>query len=156
RILGATTLRRIANNEFKTAASENPLTLPELFQAINASVWSELGAKKDIPALRRQLQRVHLDLLIDMAVNPGNGTPEDARALGWDQLRQLKSKMMTARQRNTDAYTRVHLDESLMRIHRALNATQTVGGGGGGGMSLLQLLLGSEKKPAGEPTPAPK
>jgi hypothetical protein len=43
-----------------------------------------------------------------------------------------------------------------MRIHRALNATQTVGGGGGGGMSLLQLLLGGQKTPANGTAPAGK
>jgi hypothetical protein len=157
RILGAATLRRVVNNEFKTIDAERPLTLPELFEEVSASVWSELSAKRSIPALRRQLQRTHLDLLIDMVVSPGNGTPDDARAIGWDQLRQLKAKMMTARQRpGIDEYTRIHLDESLMRIHRALNATQTVGGGGGGGGSILQLLLGGQKSDRPEPAPAGK
>jgi hypothetical protein len=83
-----------------------------------------------VGSLRRQLQRAHLDVMIGMVVNPNSGAPDDARMLAWDQLRKLKTRITAAKHSGQDEYTRVHLDESLMRINRALNATQTIGGGG--------------------------
>lgn len=157
RVLSPAVLNRVMNNEFKLTPEEKPLTLPELFRSVGDTVWSELDGHKNIPALRRQLQRTHLDLLINTVLTPNSSTPEDARALGWDQLRQIKSRMMASRSHSgLDDYTRVHLDESLMRIHRALNATNSVGGNSGGGGSLLQLLLGGQKPDGSEAAPAAK
>ncbi len=43
--------------------------------------------------------------------------------LAWDALRGLKAQIASARQGGSyDDYTRVHLDESLMKINRALDA----------------------------------
>lgn len=157
RVLSPAVLNRVMNNEFKLTPAEKPLTLPELFHSVGDTVWSELDGHKNIPALRRQLQRTHLDQLIGMVLTPNGSAPEDARALGWDQLRQLKTKMTIARRHSgLDEYTRVHLDESMMRIQRALNATHSIGGNSGGGGSLLQLLLGGQKPEGNEPAPAGK
>jgi hypothetical protein len=62
--------------------------------------------------------------------------------LAWDQLRQLKAKLEAAKRGGTayDTYTRVHIDESLMRVTRALDAKQTIGGAAAAAPSLLQLL----------------
>jgi hypothetical protein len=77
----------------------------------------------------------------------GAGAPDDARMLAWDHLRRLKTRIAAAKRPAQDEYTRVHLDESLMRIDRALNAVQTVGGGGGGGGGTIRILLGGEGNP---------
>jgi hypothetical protein len=151
RVLSPSTLNRVMNNEFKLARAEDPLTLPEIFRSVGTSVWSELDGRKDVTTLRRQLQRTHLDILIGTVISPNGSTPEDARALGWDQLRQLRTKMEAARLRpGIDEYTRVHFDESLMRIHRALNATHNIGGGGGGGGGTIQIIFGADGKPLPE------
>jgi hypothetical protein len=79
--------------------------------------------------------------------------------LAWSNLRTLKARLTAARAGRANQYdesTRVHLDESLMRVNRALNATQTItSGGGGGGISLLQLLGGVEGAEDGAKTPQP-
>jgi hypothetical protein len=142
RLFSPPVLTRMVNNEFKVNDPQKTLTLPELFNSVGGTVWSELGSKQNIGSLRRQLQRAHLDAMIRMVVDPASGAPDDARMLAWDQLRKLKSRVAAAMRPGQDEYTRVHLDESLMRINRALNATQTIGGGGQPA-NLLQLLLGN-------------
>jgi len=85
--------------------------------------------------------------MIGMVITP-SGAPDDARMLAWDQLRKLKDRIALAARATPDAYTRVHLDESLMRINRALNATQTIGSGGGQGAGGILILRGEGAEPA--------
>lgn len=157
RLLAPPTLTRIANNEFKLGGdAARALTMPYLLQSVGSSVWAELEAKPraadakrtgpTIPALRRQLQRTHLELLIDLFVKPAPGTPEDAKMLAWDQLRQLKTRIIAQRSANMgDDYTRVHLDESLTRINRTLDAKVLIGAPAPAGpANLLQMLLGGD------------
>jgi hypothetical protein len=117
-------LQRIANSEYKMGGNpEQALTMPSVFHTVGATVWSELEGKGNIPPLRRQLQRAHLDLMIAMAVSPSAGSMADARMLAWDQLRTLQKELRTAQaRRGHDEYTRLHLEESLTRVNRALTA----------------------------------
>lgn len=149
RLFSPAVLARMVNNEFKVNDPQKALTLPELFNSVGVTVWSELGGKQRVGSLRRQLQRTHLDVMIGMVVNPTSGAPDDARMLAWDQLRKLKARVTAAKQPAQDEYTRVHLDESLMRINRALNATQTIGGSTPPTNPLL-LLLGNGAEAAAE------
>gem|GEM_PF-3577795 len=122
------------------------LTLPKLFRTTGGAVWSELATGKPIPTLRRNLQRAHIDTLIGMATG-GAAAPNDAKMLAWDHLRQLQGKIKAAKRGGQDEYTRLHLDESAMKIARALNAVQTLGGGGSAPRSIsLMDLLGDAKK----------
>lgn len=151
RLFSTAVLRRIANNEFKVGESNNPFTLAELYQSVGRTVWSEVGGGRSVPALRRALQRSHLDLMIEMVINPPANTPDDARMLAWDQLRQLRTRISTARRSGGyDTYTRLHLDEALMRINRALDARQMIGAPAPPQPNLLQLLLGGSAQP-GQP-----
>ncbi|MCS6776291.1 MAG: zinc-dependent metalloprotease [Chloroherpetonaceae bacterium] len=147
RIYNPSVLSRIVNNEFKVTDPGKVLTLPVLFNSTRAAIWSELGTGSRIPELRRQLQRAHLDQLISMVVNPSGPAPEDARVLAWDQLRRLQRAIQAARKRAADEYTRVHLEESAMRIARALDARQMIGAPAPQRTtSLLDLLLGGARK----------
>ena len=85
-------------------------------------------------------------MLIGMFVGP-TGVPEDARSLAWDQLRKLKRRIASGRRGSEDAYTRVHLDETLMKITRALDAKVVIGSAAAARQpSLLEMLgLGDEK-----------
>jgi hypothetical protein len=114
-------------NEFKTPLQDG-LTLLELFRSVQGTIWSELAQDNktkvlSISALHRDLQRSHTNLLISLATQPGDS---DTRMLAWDTLRRLKAEVAKARKGELDAYTRLHLDESQMRIDRALNAQATV------------------------------
>jgi hypothetical protein len=147
KLFSGTVLSRVANNEFKRGGDPaKVLTLPTLFGSIGNNVWADLGNKK-LPTLRRQLQRTWLDTMADMALKPG-GAPEDARMLAWDQLRQLRPRLVAAQNAGGyDAYTRIHLADSLTKIDRTLRADVTIGGGGSaGGPNLLQMLMGGAEQ----------
>jgi hypothetical protein len=143
----ADVLRRVANNEYKTAGTPHRLTLPDLFSSVASNVWSELGTGKEIGTLRRQLQRAHLDQMIGMILEPG-GIPDDARMLAWSELRNLEQRIARSEGRAKDAYTPIHLSESRMRIRRALEAQQTLGGRPAPSLGLLEMLLGGQKPPS--------
>ena len=130
------------NNEYKADDPSKALTLAWLFRSVGENVWSELGTGRSIAPLRRDLQRAHLDLMIDMVVNTGSGAPSDAKMLAWNELRKLKIKIAASRARVHDEYTPIHLAESLMRIDRALEAKQMLQSAPTRTPSMLDRLLG--------------
>lgn len=154
RVLSATVLRRVFNNEFKTADGPATLTMAALFDSLGKSIWAEVDAHQNVPTLRRQLQRAYLDLLSEIILRP-TGHPEDARMLAWDQLKQLRTRLTQAQHvpdPHYDAYTRIHLADSrdkcdrLLNAGLLLNAPQTSGGMG----NLLQALFGGKPVPTAD------
>ena len=76
-------------------------------------------------SVRRDVQRLHLNALVQMAVSPAPGTPEDARALARMTLAGLGGdidRALAVPRPEMDAYTRAHLVDSRERISRALDA----------------------------------
>jgi hypothetical protein len=142
-------LSRVVNNEFKVGDPSQALTLPTLYSTLRTAVWSELPARKNIGTLHRQLQRTYLDTMIRMVISSPGGVPEDAKMLAWNDLRQLKAGILAAQKESYDDYTRIHLDESLARINRALDAKLMIGSGAPAmSISLLDLLGGEKPAPS--------
>jgi metallophosphoesterase superfamily enzyme len=78
-----------------------------------------------VASVRRDLQRLYLNSLVRMMVNPLPDTPEDARTLARATLADLATGLDRAMARRTielDSYTRAHLVDSRERIAQALNA----------------------------------
>jgi hypothetical protein len=75
-----------------------------------------------VPSVRRDLQRLYLNTLIRMIVNPLPDTPEDARTLARVTLADLGAQLDRARRIELDPYTRAHLLDSRERINQALHA----------------------------------
>jgi hypothetical protein len=121
-------LSRIRDGETKFGAA-NVVTIPVLMQTVTDAAWTELGeAANTVTATRRDLQRAHLDVLVELVVEPPEGTPADARAVARMQLRQLDGRIeqkLAAIGATGDAYTRAHLEESAARIGQALEASLT-------------------------------
>jgi len=132
-----TTLRRIYDNEFLVPADEDALTLPELLDKISDEIWSELKQKPEkeftarepmISSLRRNLQREHLELLIDLSRSDYMGTAayKPIANLVVEKLRQIKEgkiePVLEASVENLDPYTRAHLKDAAMQIEKALEA----------------------------------
>ncbi len=141
RIFSSGVLNRVANNEFKSEDADQMFSLVNLYQNTGANIWSELEGGRSISALRRRLQRAHLETMIGQAIGT-TAVPEDARALAWDQLRRIRSRITSGLTRKPDEMTRVHLEESLTRINRALNTVQTIGGAPAPAPNPLAALLG--------------
>jgi hypothetical protein len=145
-LLSSDRLNRLRNNELKAAPNE-ALTLPELFDTLQAGIWTEV-IKPDqktvqISSLRRSLQRQYLNTLINMALrNPDaaakaqtlpdlllalrtSDVPEDARTLAWYELKQLRESLRSTLRKRGDGmntYTRAHLEEAHDRLSKALDA----------------------------------
>lgn len=165
-LMNPTTLKRVYDNETRVAAEQDCLTLPELLDNISGSIWSELDAKADgeysarkplISSLRRNIQREHVERLIDLTL-PGGSQGAAGRAissLSAEQLRGVIKKIEAAQSASADkhdAYTTAHLSQVKERITKALDADyilnpskQSNSGG------IFRLILGNE--PNGQPVP---
>jgi len=113
---------RIRDAEMKYGPEE-VVTIPELLEALSDAVWSELPEGTSVPAMRRDLQRAHLDRMIALITDAPSGTPADARAVARMTVEQLIDDVEAALEAPAlDAYTRAHLNESRARAERALEA----------------------------------
>ncbi len=135
RLLYPNVLARIQDTELKFPKGADAFTLPELFSGITDAVWTELdrniGEKQwsntdaFISSFRRGLQREHLKRLIKLVLDADSGTPEDARSLARRHLGQINTRiqrvLQTAQGRLND-YSLAHLQESQVRIAKALDA----------------------------------
>jgi hypothetical protein len=119
-------LSRLQDSEPRFAEDEEPFRMDELFAAIRNSIWSELIRGDNIGSIRRNLQRAHLNRIIQLAVSPVLGTPEDATTLARADLKWIAARCDRGLNRKgIDRITRAHLDESRDRIRAALEAPLT-------------------------------
>ena len=131
-LLDPAVLARIRDAELRALPGEPTLGLPELFETLTRSIWASwasgrarTGHARSIVSVRRDLQRLHLNAMIALLVEPAAGTPEDARALARATLAELAGGLAHALDEagtDLDAYTRAHLADSRERIARALDA----------------------------------
>jgi hypothetical protein len=160
-LMNPTTMGRVYDNEFLTPEDEDMITLPEILGEIRDAIWTELEDAEDgkftarrpmISSLRRNLQREHLERLIDLSMGDSysSASYKPISNLATVQLRQLKKKIDGALKDsdlNPDPYSSAHLSEASVRIEKALDAdyiynTSDIGGGGGA----IRLILGEELK----------
>lgn len=122
------TLQRIADNALRVPEKEKPLTLSELFKALNEGVFGELDKPAEVTSTqRRNLQRQYVKTLSGMVLTSSNAWPADARSLARFHLKQLASKleksMDEAKKKNLDEVQLAHLDELHDRVTRVLRAS---------------------------------
>ncbi|MYC78429.1 zinc-dependent metalloprotease [Candidatus Poribacteria bacterium] len=136
RLLYPSVLSRVQDAELKFPKGGDAFTMPELFSGITDAVWVELGrdagakqwSNSDafISSFRRGLQREHLKQLIKLVLEADSGTPEDARSLARLHLGQIRGKIQRVLQNargNLDDYSFAHLEESQVRVEKALDAS---------------------------------
>ena len=122
RITTSSVFARIRDAEMKFGDAE-VLTIPELLESLSDAIWSEARAGTSVPSMRRDLQRAHLDRMIELVTDAPGGTPADARSVARMTLEDLGNDLAAGLgSRDLDAYTRAHLNESRVRIERALAA----------------------------------
>ena len=155
-LMNPTTLRRVYDNELRLAADVDTLTLPELLSAINTEVWSELAAdcpdgRNDrepmISSLRRNLQREHMQRLVDLILGSSDDTAahKPISNLARMELRELSSNIESSLDKcgkKMDAYTKAHLAETKERIDRALEAGYSYNAGAA--QAPIMMMLGKE------------
>lgn len=133
-VMNPQTVKRLYDYEMFVPADEDVLTLAEALQTVTDSVWSEIeeGAsgkytnrKPMISSLRRNLQREHLDRLIDMSMenNGFSSASMSVKTLASMHLRNLQKDVDGVLESGSlDAYTMAHLMEVSARIGKALDA----------------------------------
>ncbi len=138
-LMNPTTLRRVYDNELRLPEDEDTLTLPELLESVNQAVWSELDQecpdgrndrKPMISSLRRNLQREHMQRLLDLILESSDDTAayKPISNLARMELRTLSGRIAATLDRcgkKMDAYTKAHLMEIKEHIDRALEAGYT-------------------------------
>ena len=124
-LLGETVAQRLVNNEAKVDDVKHALRLSELYATLHAAVWSELAGKppKDIPLMRRNLQREYVVRVANVLVRPSGSLPADARALLRADATRLRSEIAKVKdRRDLSSEAKAHLNESFTLIDEALKA----------------------------------
>lgn len=102
---------------------KDALRLSDLYQRLNDAVWSELGRSGDIPSLRRELQRDHVNRIATQLLRPAALSRTDARSLVRAQAQALLTRLTTATKRpGLSAEARAHLQDSADTLQQALTA----------------------------------
>lgn len=119
---------QISENEFKTKTAQ-PYTLTEHYGAIVGKVYSEVGSKKSISPLRRDLQQFTVDLLLEQAIS--ESISSDIRAVATSTLGRLRARFANS-MNGADDMTRTHLGDMISRMDRMMNRVRVEGNFGGG------------------------
>jgi hypothetical protein len=151
------TVNRLYDNMLKVSTDQDLIDVPELFDTLASTVWSELdqaapsdptNRKPAISSIRRNLQRAHLSRLVDAVLSkPGWSLNADCHAVARMNLKKLGERIQTRldNSSNLDAYTMAHLSDSAERIKKALDADFFAEGHGGSGGGGIMIILGQEQ-----------
>jgi hypothetical protein len=121
-LLSDSVAARLLDSESK--APKDAMHLSELYRRLDRSVWSELDGHDDIPPLRRELQREHVNRVAAMLLRPGSLSRADARSLMRAQAHTLLARIRAATKhdRGLSAEARAHLQDSADTLSQALAA----------------------------------
>jgi len=112
---------RLLDSESKSP--KESLRLSELYTRLDRSVWSELGGTSDIPALRRELQREHVNRIAALMLRPAALSRADSRSLMRAQAQALLARINAAAQRGgLSVEAKAHLLDSADTLSQALSA----------------------------------
>jgi len=139
-VMNPATIGRLYDAQLKIPDEQEAFTVPELMSTLTRAIWSEIGAPPDgtfterkpyISSVRRNLQRRHLEILVQMVLSPpGRTLPADAQALARITLEELSGAIAGVLNQEQasglDAFSRAHLHDVRLRIEKALNAEFTL------------------------------
>ena len=124
-LMGDALAARVLDTESKVSPPAQPLRLSELYDQLEADVWSELAAAGDIPQPRRELQREHVSRMAALVLRPGLMTRSDARAMVRSRGAALAQRLeRAAGRKGLSGEARAHLTDSAETLRSALAASQ--------------------------------
>ncbi|MHC4801023.1 MAG: zinc-dependent metalloprotease [Planctomycetota bacterium] len=132
-LMNPTKLRRLYDNEYRAQDAEDVLTLAEVVTAVTDAVWRECAEPTSRPhsaespmisSFRRNLQREHVQRLIDLALLQDAPSPalRTISSMATQELRRIDTMAGKAQNGGPDAYTVAHLADVRTRIDKALEA----------------------------------
>ena len=136
-LMNPTKLRRVYDNEFRTADSDDALTLAELITSVTDAAWRECAQSKKgtyttrspmISGFRRNLQQEHVQRLVDLALlrNARSSSLRTVGTLAAQELRRIDTMVAGVANGNLDPYTQAHLADIQTRIAKAQEAIYTI------------------------------
>jgi hypothetical protein len=122
-VMSDVTAARIVESQGMVKNSKDAFALSELYDTLQASIWSELKSGREITPMRRNLQREHLRRVAGMMLRSTGSTPADARSLMRMNAQALALEMRAAQSKPAfSKESRAHLAESINTLEEALKA----------------------------------
>ena len=136
-VMNPTRLRRIYDNEYRTQGADDILTLAEVVTTVTEAIWSECAEPSSrrysaqqplVSSFRRNLQREHVQRLVDLALLPDAPSPalRTISSMATQELRRIREMAVGAQAADLDPYTAAHLADIQTRIDKALDAAYVI------------------------------
>ena len=135
-VMDPTTLRRVYDNEYRTNHGSDSFTLAEVVMSITENVWRECNEPKNghsaeapmISSFRRNLQREHVQRLMDLALLENESSPalRTISTLATQEMRRVDDMAKKALDAAPDPYSTAHLNDCRTRIAKALDAAYVI------------------------------
>lgn len=115
---------RLAEVGMKVNDPKETLGLSDVFDTLQAAIWSEANSGQETSLIRRNLQREQLRRMADVLVKPAGPWPADARSIMRENARQLVSVLEKANAKpGLSKTTRAHYADALDTLNAALKAS---------------------------------
>jgi hypothetical protein len=123
RLLSDPVAMRLLDSSVKTGDAKKALSLADLYDTLQAAIWSDLKGSGDISLMRRNLQREYVKRMTATLTRASGASPADARALQRENARVLVAQLRAAQSRpGLSKEARAHVADSLNTIEDALKA----------------------------------
>ncbi len=113
---------RLLSSPEKVVDGSRLLKLSELYDLLQASIWTELRTGGDISLLRRNLQREHVKRIANALLRPGARAPADMASLQRANAVQLVAQLRTALSKPMSKEAHAHVADVLNGLTEALKA----------------------------------
>jgi hypothetical protein len=132
-IMNPARLRRVYDNEYRSRGAEDLLTLAEVVTTVTDAAWRECvepshaehtPASPMVTSFRRNLQREHVQRLIDLALLKDTPSPamRTISSMATAELRRIDDMTARSQKVEPDPYTAAHLADVRTRIAKAMDA----------------------------------
>ena len=116
-------LGRLVNNQQRYEETQERYTMYDMFTDVRQAICTELFSTQSVNSFRRQLQLLHLNMIVAIYLSNPASYPFAARTLAANDLDVLEqAAKRSARSSSIDGMTRAHLKEVLRQISAAKGA----------------------------------
>jgi hypothetical protein len=111
------------------ALNADSYSINDLFTDLRQGIWREVAQKEAISVHRRNLQKIHLELMISLLDTDGKDNSSrsldviemDVVSIAHGHLSELKDELKKAAKKADDDMTRYHLQDCYRRVCEALD-----------------------------------
>lgn len=113
---------RLLNSAEKVADGTRLLKLSELYDILQAAIWSELRTGGEIRMMRRNLQREHVKRIANALLRPSARAPADVGSLQRENAVQLLAQIRGAMTKPMSKEAKAHLADASNTLTEVLKA----------------------------------